>query len=144
MDKDSLVIGGILAAILGTGFFGTAICNRQLNEREITTDSYHQYSTTKKLLGHQDYIRYADGSREVVVAGPNSPYTGLTHLIDSNGDGIVEKIFKHGPPFATMMRTNILIRAEDYRTHQKDFDDADELLRKMMLEYESEESYESR
>ncbi|MBI1973086.1 hypothetical protein HYS50_03705 [Candidatus Woesearchaeota archaeon] len=128
---------GLLIGIFGIAALGTRGCNMYFNNQVVEKPGCRVVSFATGLIGHVEYVRYADGSQDV------KEYPGiLGHRLlssefhqDLNGDGLVDRIRKHGPEWKVHSFTGLLIREHDYTTHKESFDAADKQLQELMAQY---------
>ncbi len=120
---------GLLGLILVPTILGTRACNKALNNRTITTPGYCLESSIKGVSGHTEFISYADGTYDI------KNYPGWGHrlfdselLQDTNGDGHIDIIRKHGSELKMHRLDELLVRSTDYSTNSERFDDADDQL----------------
>ena len=120
-----LVVGAGLAILGGFRFFNGLSNDKKINHKPAYEMTSH---ATGWFSGHTEYTRYADGSQDVEEYPARGYFS--TFYQDLNGDGLVDRIRKNG---TGMFRrpAELLIRAQDYQTHKKEFDEADKKLREL-------------
>lgn len=127
----------LYGAIIGGALLGTRVCNSAFNNQTVNKPSYFMKSDSTGLYGHQEYVQYSDGSREV-KRYPNylSHRYGSSELCqDLDGDGKVDRIRINGPEWKMHKLETILTRENDYENHKSKFDAADKKLQEMMTKY---------
>jgi len=127
----------IYAGELLLGAVGIRGCNELLNDRDIANPGYYAVSHATGLSGHTEYVKYADGSRDV------KRYFGLGHRLwsseldqDTDGDGLVDKIRESGSEFMMHRLGDVLVRKYDYAEYKERFEEADMQMHELMEKYD--------
>lgn len=134
--KDILISAAALGTLFACSFLGFRGYDMLWNNRHITTPAHQTISYATGISGHVEYTKYTDGSHDIKI------YPGLGHRLfdselyqDLDGDGDVDRIRRNGPEWKSNQLTKLLVRETDYESHQREFDEADEILQKMMENY---------
>lgn len=134
--KSLLAVVGINASILAAPALGTRLINMAWNNRSADNPGYHMESFATGITGHVEFIRYNDGSMDV------KEYPGIGRRIfdselyqDLDGDGLVDRIRRNGAEWKFNKLNEVLVRNQDYETHQGRFDKADEQLQDLIDKY---------
>ncbi len=128
----SIVIGSVVGclALVGRSY------NTVMNNRKIDSSAYKTVSYVKGMTGHLEYTKFFDGSQDVKI------YPGLGHNLwdsefhqDLNGDGLVDRVRRHGAEWKMHRLTELLVREYDYDKNKDRFDEADKQLQELMKKY---------
>lgn len=127
---------GVMASVIISGIHG---CNRFNNNRVEKNQGYELYSRTVGISGHEEFVRYKDGSQEVKT------YSGIGHRVfssklyrDLEGNNLVDQIRVQGGEIKMNKLTKLLIRELDYTTHKGEFNEADNKLLELKKRYDLE------
>jgi len=127
----------LYGAFIGGVLLGTKACDMAFNNQTVLKPGYFMKSKATGIMGHEEYVQYTDGSREVKLY-PNiigHRYGSSEFYQDLNGDGKVERIRINGPEWKMHKLETILIRENDYETNKEKFDKADQKLQELMKQY---------
>lgn len=127
----------LYGAFVGVALLGTRACNTAFNNQTVNKPGYFMKSNSTGIFGHQEYVQYSDGSREVKLYPRyiGHRFGSSEFYQDPDGDGKVDRIRINGPEWKMNKLEVILTRENDYETHKGKFDAADKKLQEMMTKY---------
>lgn len=128
----------IIAAAVVVGYLinmpGNSLCNNQ----DMVVKGQYEFHSYTAGAGHVEYLKFPDG--KVMIQKHSSLGTktwGYRDYIDY-GDGRVDVVTEHASEIKYYKMNHVLTRDADYTSNQKEFDEADRLLRELNEKYKSE------
>ncbi len=126
--SESLKALAFVLGVSGTTILTMGVVNNALNNQAINKPGYSLFSEANGLYGHTEYLRYENGSQEVIIFPSHRYSYEVKFFNDLNGDGFVDRIRSNGNGLKFNKLQEVLIRKHDFDSHKTEFAEADSTL----------------